>query len=375
MDLLCLLAAAEGDVVSREAIFESVWPGVTVNEDALSRCVWKLRKALDDPARKPRYVATVPKRGYRLLLPAVPDPLPGPVRAMPVWLRAAIGALVLFGAFPVFWLARTYLAPPGEPEVRANRLVARADDFYHQFEAQGNDAAMRLYEAALEIDADHARALAGLANTLTQRVLRSDPADWPGEPGTSRIAQALEAGLADTPQAVRQLERAEGLARRAVESDPGEALAWRALGLVLSARGEIDAAIEAYDRALTIDPDAWQAWVNLSDMYGIRGEDGLALTYLERGYEAMSRVYEDQAALIRPWYSPTGLIIARGHAASGDRVTAELWYRRVLYWDPYNREATAELAALLRDSGEDAAADALCAEGAARTGDTDLCGN
>ena len=54
-------------------------------------------------------------------------------------------------------------------------------------------------------------------------------------------------------------------------------------------------------------------------------------------------------------------------------MTAELWYRRVLYWDPYNRAATTELAALLWETGDPAAADALCAEGAARTGDPELC--
>lgn len=373
MDLLCLLAEAEGEVVSRETIAGRIWPGVTVNEDALGRCVWKLRRALGDAARSPRYVATVPKRGYRLLEPAVPQRLPAPVRAVPAWVRGVAGALVLLAAFPAFWLVRTYWAPPGAPEDRAERLTDRADDFYYQFDRAGNDAAMRLYEAALELEPDSPRALAGLANTVTQRVIRSGPADWPGEEGTSRVGAALASGRTQDAGAVRQLERAEALARRAIAADADYPLGYRALGLALSAQGDLDAAIEAYNRALTLDPDAWQAWVNLSDMHDLKGEDDLALSYLERAYEAMSRVYDEQAVLIRSWYSPIGLTIARDHAGRGDPVAAELWYRRVLYWDPYNHAATAELAALLRANGDAAAADALCAEGVARTGDDALC--
>jgi DNA-binding winged helix-turn-helix (wHTH) protein len=374
MDLLCLLAEAEGEVVSRETIAGRIWPGVTVNDDALGRCVWKLRRALGDPARTPRYVATVPKRGYRLLEPAVPQRLPPPVRAVPKWIWGVTGALLLLMAFPAFWLLRTSLAPAGEPEARAERLTDRADDFYYQFEASGNDAAMRLYEAALELEPDLPRALAGLANTVTQSVLRSEPQDWPGENGTSRVGAALASGRTREPEAIRRLERAEALARRAIAANPDYPLGYRALGLALSSQGELDAAIEAYNRALTLDPDAWQAWINLSDMHDLKGEPGLALTYMERAYEAMSRVYDEQTVLIRPWYSPTGLSIARAHAGRDDAVTAELWYRRVLYWDPYNRDATRELAALLRENGDAAAADALCAEGAARTGDAELCG-
>ncbi|GLK53336.1 winged helix-turn-helix domain-containing protein [Maricaulis virginensis] len=373
MDLLCLLAEAEGDVVSRETIAERIWPGVTVNDDALGRCVWKLRRALGDPARSPRYVATVPKRGYRLLVPAEPETLPAPVRAVPAWVRGVVGALVLLAAFPVFWLVRDRIAPPGAPADRAESLTDRADDFYYQFQPGDNDAAMRLYEAALALEPDSPRALAGLANTITQRVIRARPDDWPGEAGQSRIGAALASGQTRETAAARQLERAEALARQAIASNPEYPLGYRALGLALSAQGDLDGAIEAHNRALTLDPDAWEAWVNLSDLHALKGEADLALTYLERAYDAMSRVYDAQTVLIRPWYSPTGLSIARGHALREDPVTAELWYRRVLYWDPYNRAATTELAALLRENGDPAAADALCAEGAARTGDPELC--
>ena len=82
MDVLVYLAAHEGQVVSREELERDVWHGALVGYDAVTGTVIKLRKALDDDARHPRYIATVPKRGYRLLpgavRPAGPQPPEGP---------------------------------------------------------------------------------------------------------------------------------------------------------------------------------------------------------------------------------------------------------------------------------------------------------
>ncbi|MDH5312145.1 MAG: winged helix-turn-helix domain-containing protein, partial [Gammaproteobacteria bacterium] len=67
MDVLLMLARAPGKVVLREQILEQVWQGRPVADDALSKCITELRKALCDNARQPRFIETVPKRGYRLL--------------------------------------------------------------------------------------------------------------------------------------------------------------------------------------------------------------------------------------------------------------------------------------------------------------------
>lgn len=74
MDVLVYLAAHEGQVVSREELERDVWHGALVGYDAVTGTVIKLRKALDDDARHPRYIATVPKRGYQLLPGAVQPP-------------------------------------------------------------------------------------------------------------------------------------------------------------------------------------------------------------------------------------------------------------------------------------------------------------
>jgi len=67
MALLCCLAANSGEVVARATLLDSVWAGQVVEDDALSAAVIKLRKAMGDSARAPRYIETIPKRGYRLI--------------------------------------------------------------------------------------------------------------------------------------------------------------------------------------------------------------------------------------------------------------------------------------------------------------------
>lgn len=66
MALLLYLAENAGQTLRREQLFEALWPGVIVSDDTLTQAVTKLRRALGDSTRNPRYIQTVPKRGYRL---------------------------------------------------------------------------------------------------------------------------------------------------------------------------------------------------------------------------------------------------------------------------------------------------------------------
>ncbi|MEM1177832.1 MAG: winged helix-turn-helix domain-containing protein [Acidobacteriota bacterium] len=61
------LAHHPGQVCSRRQILDAVWTDQIVSEEVLTRCIWELRRALTDDARKPRFIQTVPKAGYRLL--------------------------------------------------------------------------------------------------------------------------------------------------------------------------------------------------------------------------------------------------------------------------------------------------------------------
>ncbi|MDA0378689.1 MAG: winged helix-turn-helix domain-containing protein [Bacteroidetes bacterium] len=66
MRILLVLAEAEGRVVTREELIQAVWPDGYAGEGSLSRAIWSLRQALEDDARTPRFIETVPRVGYRL---------------------------------------------------------------------------------------------------------------------------------------------------------------------------------------------------------------------------------------------------------------------------------------------------------------------
>ncbi|MBT8120557.1 MAG: winged helix-turn-helix domain-containing protein [Gammaproteobacteria bacterium] len=69
MTLLVYLAKNQGTVVSREQLEADVWSGRVISYDALTSCITRLRKVLGDDSRKPVYIETVPKKGYRLIAP------------------------------------------------------------------------------------------------------------------------------------------------------------------------------------------------------------------------------------------------------------------------------------------------------------------
>lgn len=68
MRVLVYLAEHPG-VVSKEQLISAVWPDVFVSEDVLPGCVSALRKTLSDDARRPKFIETIHKSGYRLLVP------------------------------------------------------------------------------------------------------------------------------------------------------------------------------------------------------------------------------------------------------------------------------------------------------------------
>src|SRR6266849_2675649 len=67
MEVLVCLVEHAGGVVSKEQLIGAVWPDTFVSDDALTRCISELRKALDDDPKAPRMIETIPKRGYRVL--------------------------------------------------------------------------------------------------------------------------------------------------------------------------------------------------------------------------------------------------------------------------------------------------------------------
>jgi TolB-like protein len=67
LEILCALASAKGQLVTKDELMAHVWPGVVVEENAIQVHVSALRKALGETEDGTSYVITVPGRGYRLV--------------------------------------------------------------------------------------------------------------------------------------------------------------------------------------------------------------------------------------------------------------------------------------------------------------------
>lgn len=76
MEVLVCLTEHAGEVVSRDMLYERVWPDTVVTDQAITNCISELRHHLGDDRKTNRFIETVPKRGYRLIAPVE---TPGPV--------------------------------------------------------------------------------------------------------------------------------------------------------------------------------------------------------------------------------------------------------------------------------------------------------
>ncbi|MCI0540878.1 MAG: winged helix-turn-helix domain-containing protein, partial [Verrucomicrobiales bacterium] len=115
LQILTLLLERPGEIVTREEICKKLWPeGTFVDFDhSLNAAVMRLREALDDSADNPRFIETIPRRGYCFLCP-VGDFTPTTRTWRRKLRRAIVGAVglavVIIGGYFVrqrFWPAAT----------------------------------------------------------------------------------------------------------------------------------------------------------------------------------------------------------------------------------------------------------------------------
>jgi len=179
--LLAFLIERRGEIVTRQELRERLWPNDAYGEfdDGLNTAVNRLRAALDDSADNPRFIETIPRRGYRFIAPIEAEPLvsgpatqtttpatqvpPGSLRPVPVQsappvppahplsalmplgrrlgFSAGLAAtLIVACAAAVWWHIRARTVPSGEPRIRSIAVLPFANfsgDVNQDFLAEG----------------------------------------------------------------------------------------------------------------------------------------------------------------------------------------------------------------------------------------------
>jgi len=192
--ILAMLLQRPGQLIPREELQLALWPSDTfvAFEKGLNAAVNRLREALGDSSEKPRYVETLPRRGYRFIgtvdnpifqAPVAPKGRFQELTARARWISVAATLLALLGGLGI-WLSsrnRSQAAPRGLEVVPLAGLDGAETE--PAFSPDGNQVAFAL----------HNQKSPGIYTTLvaggTPLRLTTDPSD--GSPRWSRDGQHI----------------------------------------------------------------------------------------------------------------------------------------------------------------------------------------
>lgn len=160
-DVLHLLVTNRDRTVTKEEFMETVWAGTVVEEANLTDNISTLRQALGDDAREPRFIRTVPRRGYRFVAevrdvaptppardataaqPASPHKEPEPATRLSGRMRWGGLAIVLLVLLSLgAWFARARRASATEDAILATKQLAVLP--FKPLVAADRDAALEL---------------------------------------------------------------------------------------------------------------------------------------------------------------------------------------------------------------------------------------
>ena len=267
LQVLDELLARPGELVTREHLIARLWPNRIVEFDAgLNAAVRRLRAVLGDEAETPRYIETVPRKGYRFIgtlrplsaeepaavsdtgftdspITAAEDlPHSPPEKRSSLWRRAdrpyparlMLAAVMILIALGVFGGIRQWhesnAAHAGQ--ITASNEHLRRGDFFIQRRAPGDLVlAKQQYERASSLDPSSARAWAGLASVNWLEIAVG--------------GQSLEVNL----------PKVRAAAQKALDLDPQLAEAHLRMGQYLKVTGNTSAGHQHLDKAVALHPN------------------------------------------------------------------------------------------------------------------------
>ena len=171
--VLVLLLERPGQIVTREELQRRLWPADTfVDFDrGLNKAVNRLRDALGDSADSPRFIETLPKRGYRFIAPidtAAPLAMQAAEAAprYPQWVRrVTVGALIVAAGFSAGW----YLLRSRPPRAAIGPVRVVLADFDNHTADRAFDDTLK---QALAIDLEQSPTVHVISDDEVMRTLR-----------------------------------------------------------------------------------------------------------------------------------------------------------------------------------------------------------
>jgi TolB-like protein/DNA-binding winged helix-turn-helix (wHTH) protein len=387
MDVLAMLALHAGQVVPREDLLARVWPGSVVTDDALTRCIYELRRQLSLAGGDERYKAvleTIPKRGYRLNAAVSPvgEEIPEPAQKRRRWWPAAlvaaataagVAAVVLFGLRPepavgghsIAVLPFVDLSPEqdqehfsdGISEEILNRLnqsptlkvIARPSSFSFKGQATSiPEIAAQLHvthvlEGSVRKSGNRIRLTVRLEEAATNAVVWSNAYDYElgdifeiQEEIAARVATALDAKLAAGPaHAPKEAALEPFLLGEFFYNRRGE--------------GDIERAVRYYLAALVADPEYAKAWASLSGAYSL-----LAFNGTMNRDEALAKQHEAarKAVSLDPNLAVGHARLAQYYWDIGDRESSYRTLDRAISLDPNDLLVLTFLAGIAMRNGD-----------------------
>lgn len=109
-ELLVYFCQHQNQIISKERLLDDVWHGRYVSDNTVSKLITKLRKVLQDDARNPEFIVTVPKRGYRFVADAEriqekphTNKMSGTSTLSPLFYKICLFTLALLTSVAVVW--------------------------------------------------------------------------------------------------------------------------------------------------------------------------------------------------------------------------------------------------------------------------------
>lgn len=251
--LLVTLVFSNGRLLTKEELLDRVWAGSIVEEGNLSQTIFVLRKALGEGKKEPKYILTVPGRGYRFI--------------------ANVTAGHEIHSLDLNSYDRFSAGPRVSTEAYESYVLARS--FWNKRTEAGLKQAIALFEDAIAKDPNLAFAYSGLADShrslgdYYSAALPDKPIDGVAE--ADRIN--VELSLAHTTLAYAKAfhdwdwAAAEREFLTALDLDPSSVTAHQWYGDMLNVVGRFDEAYKHFTRAISVAPGSAMAATGLAGYY------------------------------------------------------------------------------------------------------------